>query len=79
MVEESGDPMGDTGKGAGETVPETRRDRTTGTAQDSVAGVAVILVGDRTEITAGAYVSEGGIVTTPTPTHKDIHRMLGGF
>ena len=44
MVAEIGDLTGDTGKGAGETVPETRRDRTIGTAQYSVAYEVVTLV-----------------------------------
>ena len=46
MVADIGDPTGDNGKGAGETVPETRRDRTTGTAQDLAADEVVTLVGD---------------------------------
>ena len=66
MVEEIRDTTRDTGKGAGETVPETWRDRTTGTAQYLVADDVVTLVGEM-EITAEAEVREGGMVTTPTP------------
>ena len=61
-------------------MPETWRDRTTVTTQDPVAGVEVILVGYRTEITAEAKVREGEMVTTPTPSpHQDRHRMRGGM
>ena len=70
MVAEIRDPTGDTGKGAGETVPETRRERTTGTAQDLVADEVVILVGKRTEITVEAEVRKGEMITTPTPTTR---------
>ena len=66
MVAEIGDPTGDTGKGAGGTVPETWRDRTMGAAQDSLEDDVVILVGEM-EITAKAEVCNGEIVTTPTP------------
>ena len=48
-------------------MPETWRDTATRTAQDLVADEAVILVGDRTEITAELKVREGEMVTTPTP------------
>ena len=68
MVAEIGYPTGDTGKGAGGKVTETRRDRTTGTAQDLVAYKVVTLVEDRTGITLEAEVHEGGMVTTPTPS-----------
>ena len=51
VVTDIGDPTGDTGKGAGETVPETWRDRTTGTARDSVAYEVVTMVRE-IEITA---------------------------
>ena len=51
MVKEIRYPTGDTGKGAGETVPETWRDRTTGTARDSVAYEVVTMVRE-IEITA---------------------------
>ena len=44
MVAEIRDPTGGTEKGAGETVPETQRDRTTGTAQDLVEDKVVTLV-----------------------------------
>ena len=67
MVAEIKNPMGETGKGAGEAVPETSRDRTTGTAQDLVADEALILVRYRTEITAEAEVREGEMATTTTP------------
>ena len=67
MVEEIRDPTGDTGKGEGGTVPETRRDRTTGTAQDFVVEEAVTLGGDRKKITAEAELREGEMVTTPPP------------
>ena len=67
MVAETGDPTEDTGKGAGGTVPETRRDRSMGTAQVLMADEEITLVGDRAEITAEAEACEGGIVTTPTP------------
>ena len=55
MVAEIRALTGDTGKGAGEMVPETWRDRTTGTAQDSVADEVVTLVREM-EITADAEV-----------------------
>ena len=72
------DPTGDTGKGVGETVSETWRDRTTGTAQDSVAGELVTLVGEM-EITAEAEVREGVMVTTPTsPLPRRIENAGGG-
>ena len=73
MVAEIGDPTEDTGKGAGGTVPETRRDGTTGTTQDLVAEEAVPLVVDRTEITVEAEVRGGVMVTTTTlpPTRTD--------
>ena len=66
MVADIGDPMGDTGTGAGDMVPETHRDSTKGTAQDLVANEVVTLV-EETGITAEAEVREGGMVTTPTP------------
>ena len=59
-------PTGDTGKGAGETVTETWRYRTTGMAQDLVVDEVFTLVGEM-EITAKAKVSEEGMVTTPPP------------
>ena len=75
MVAEIGDPTGDTGKGSGETAPETWRARTTGTAQDSVADKVVTLVGEM-EITTEAEVCEGVMVTTTTPpTHQDRQNM----
>ena len=58
MVEDIRDPTGDTRKGAGETVPETRRDRTMEMARDLVSDEVVTLVGEM-EITAEAEVSEG--------------------
>ena len=58
MVEDIRDPVGVTRKGAGETVPETRRDRTMGMARDLVSDEVVTLVGEM-EITAEAEVSEG--------------------
>ena len=58
MVVEIGDLTGDTGKGAGDRVPETWRYRTTGTVRDSVADEVVTLVGEM-EITAEAEVREG--------------------
>ena len=64
-----GDPTEDTGKGAGETVQETWRDRTTGTAWDLVAEKVVTLVGDM-EIKAEAEERKGEMVTTPTPPTK---------
>ena len=70
MVEEIRDPTGDTGKGLGEMVPETRRGRTTRTAQDLVADKVVTLVGE-IEIAVEAQVHEGETVTTPNhPTHQ---------
>ena len=66
MVAEIGDPMGDTGKGTGETVLETRRDITMETAQDLVADEVVTMVGEM-EKTSEAKVCEGEMVTTPTP------------
>ena len=44
MVAEIGDPTGDTKTGAGDTVLETQRDSTTGTAQYLVADEVVTLV-----------------------------------
>ena len=44
MVEDIGDPVGDTGTEAGDTVSETQRDSTTGTARDLVADEVVTLV-----------------------------------
>ena len=64
MVVEIGDPTRDNGTGAGETVPETWRDRTTETAQYLVADEVVTLV-EEMEITA--EVRKGEMVTTPTP------------
>ena len=58
MVTEIRDPTGDTGKGAGKTVPETQRDRTAGTARDSVVYEVVAMVGE-IEITAEAEVRKG--------------------
>ena len=46
MAEEIGVPTGDTGKGAGETIEETQRGRTTGTAWDLMANEVVTLVGE---------------------------------
>ena len=71
MVAEIGDPTGDTGTGAGETLPETHRDRTMGTAQNLVAEKVVPLMVEM-EITAEAEVREGGMVTTPTPPSPPI-------
>ena len=51
MVEEIRDITGDTGKVVGERVPETQREKTTGTAQDYVAEKVVTLVGEM-ELTA---------------------------
>ena len=68
--------MGDTGKGAGETVPETRRDRTKGTAQDAVVDKVVTLMGEM-EITAEAEVHEGDMVTTPIPPPTKTDRKCG--
>ena len=71
MVADIGDPTGDTGTGAGHTVPETQRDRTTETAQYSVAYGVVTLV-EETGITAEAEVREVEMVTTPTtPPDQD--------
>ena len=69
MVAEIGDPTGETGKGAGETAPETQRDRTTGTTRYLVADEVVNLVREM-EITTEAEVREGEMVTTPTPLTK---------
>ena len=69
MGADIGDHAGDTGKGSGETVPETWRERTTGTARELVADKVVTLVVDM-EITAEAEVSKGEMVTTPTPPTK---------
>ena len=76
MVAEIRDPTGDTGKGAGEMVPETQRDRTMGTAQDSVADAVVTVVGEM-EITAEAEVHKGGMVTTTTPPPTKTGRKCG--
>ena len=76
MVAEIGDPTGDTGTGAGHTVPETQRDRTTGTAPNLVVDEVVNLV-EETEIMAEEEVSEGGMVTTPTAPHQDGQKMRG--
>ena len=73
---EIGDPTGGTGKGAGETVPETQRDRTTGTARDLLADEVVTLVGEM-KITAEAEVREGVMVSTPTPPQKKTGRKFG--
>ena len=69
MVADIGDPTGGTGTGAGNRVPEPQRDRTTGTARDSVTGEVVTLVGEM-EITAEAEMREGRIVTKPTTPTK---------
>ena len=69
MVAEIRDPTGDTGKGVGETVPETWRDRTTGMAQDLVLEKVVTLVGEM-KITEEAEVREVEMVTVPTPRRK---------
>ena len=58
--------MGGTEKGTGGTVPETRRDRTTGTAQYLVVDEVVTLVGEM-EKTAEAKVYKGEMATKPTP------------
>ena len=81
MVVEIRDTRGDTGKGAGGGgVPETWRDRTTGTAHDSVTDEVVTLLGDRTEITVEAELHEGEMATTPTPLppNQDRQRIQGG-
>ena len=44
MVAEIGDTTGDTGAGAGDMVPETQRDSTTGTALDLVVDEVVTLM-----------------------------------
>ena len=77
MVAEIRDPKEDTGKGVWETVAETRRERTTGTERDLVADEVVTLVGEM-EITAEEEVREGGMVTTPTPSHQDGQKVRGG-
>ena len=78
MVAEIGDLIEDTGKGAGGTVPETWRNRTTGTAQDLVVEKAVTLVRYRMKISLEAKVRKGRMVTTPTtPPHKDGYRIRG--
>ena len=66
MVAEIRDPTRDTGIGAGDTVPETQRDKTMGTAQYLVADKVVTLVKE-TEILEYTEVREGEMVTTPTP------------
>ena len=66
MLADIGDPTGETETGAGDTVPETQRDRTTGTAQDLVAYDVFTLV-EETEITAEVEMRNGEMVTTPTP------------
>ena len=70
MVADIGDPTEGTFKLEGETVPETWRDRTMVTAQDSVADEVVALVGDM-EIKVEAEVRKGETVTKPTPYHQD--------
>ena len=65
MMAEIRDPTGNTGIGAGETVQDTMRDRTTVTARDLVTDEVVTLVGEKK-----ADVREGGMVTTPTPLTK---------
>ena len=77
MLAEIGDPTGDTGTGAGEMVPETWRDRTTGTARDLVVEEVVTLVGDM-EITAEVEVREGEMVTKPPTPHQEGQKMWGG-
>ena len=62
-------PTGNTGKGAGETVPKTRRERTMGTLQDSVADKVFTLVGEM-EIPVEVEVYKEGMVKTPTPPTK---------
>ena len=76
MVGKIEDPTRDTGTGAGDTVPETQRDRTMGTARYSVADEMVTLV-EKMETTMEVDVREGGMVTTPTP-HQDGQKMRGG-
>ena len=73
------DPTGDTRKGSGETVTETRRERTTRTARDSVADEVVTMVGE-IEIKAEAEVREGGMATKPPPppTHQDGQKTRDG-
>ena len=58
MVAEIRDPTGDTGTGAGDTVPETQRYSTMGTAQYSVANKVVPLV-EESGITVEAELREG--------------------
>ena len=77
MVAEIRDPTGDTGTGAGDTVPETHRDITMVTAQYSVADDVVTLV-EETEITVEAEVHKGEMVTTPTPPQQDRQKMRVG-
>ena len=49
MVADIGDPTGETGIGEEDTVPETQRNRTTGTARFLVADEVVTLVGENAE------------------------------
>ena len=78
MVAEIKDPTGDTGKEAGGKVPETRRDRTTGTARDLVADEVVTLVVEM-EIMAEAEVrAQGGNGKNINPLHQDRHKMWVG-
>ena len=66
----------DPGKEAGETVPETERNRTTGTVQDLVADEVVILL-EEMEITAEAEL-RGGNGSNTNPPHQDGQKVRGG-
>ena len=68
------DPTGDTGTGAGATVKETRRNSTTGTAQDLVADVMEVETGTTVE----AAVRGEAMVQTPTPPPRRQPENSGG-
>ena len=65
MVPDIRDPTEDTGTVVGDTVQETQRDGTTGTARYLVVYELFTLV-EETIITAEAKVREGAMIQTPT-------------
>ena len=65
MVPDIRDPTEDTGTVVGDTVQETQRDSTTGTARYLVVYEVFTLV-EETIITAEAKVREGAMIQTPT-------------
>ena len=68
-----GVPTEDTGKGTEGPAPgRTRRDRTMGAVQDTVAEEAFTLVGYRTGQTSEAELCEGEMAITPPPNPPPI-------